>query len=179
MTQMEIVNMLKRVTEPGGTSTEAAVRGYFVAGKTGTAQKFINGAYSRKIYTSSFVGFVPADNPRFVMIVTCDEPKGENRYGGHVAGPTFSRIAERTLKYLHVPPDMSYEAYDQRLKAMRAQYWKARNEAARKEKALREERRLKNQSSKNSRISPSLRPKNARPTTPAHGGKRRSRQTAR
>jgi cell division protein FtsI/penicillin-binding protein 2 len=179
MTQPEIVSMLKRVTEPGGTSTEAAVRGYFVAGKTGTAQKFINGAYSRKIYTSSFVGFVPADNPRFVMIVTCDEPKGENRYGGHVAGPTFSRIAERTLKYLHVPPDMSYEAYDQRLKSMRAQYWKARNEAARREKAQREERKLQMLNRKN-RISssPPQRKKNAR-FTPSSGGKRHTQPHAR
>ncbi|MBO5725207.1 MAG: penicillin-binding protein 2 [Lentisphaeria bacterium] len=142
MTQPEIVAMMKKVTEPGGTSTEAAVRGYHVAGKTGTAQKFIDGAYSRTIYTSSFAGFVPADNPRFVMIVTCDEPQGKNRYGGHVAGPTFSRIAERTLKYMHVPPDIPYEIYDQRMKRMRAEYWKARNEEARREKERSRERKI-------------------------------------
>ena len=149
MTQPEIVAMMKKVTEPGGTSTEAAVRGYHVAGKTGTAQKFIDGAYSRTIYTSSFAGFVPADNPRFVMIVTCDEPQGKNRYGGHVAGPTFSRIAERTLKYMHVPPDIPYEIYDQRMKRMRAEYWKARNEEARREKERSRERKIQPRNRKN------------------------------
>ena len=116
-TSHEIVEMMKRVPWPGGTAKSAAIRGYYVAGKTGTAQKFVNGAYSHSLYTASFVGFVPADKPRFVLLVTCDEPKGKAVYGGSAAGPYFSSIGERTLKYLRVPPDVSYEKYDAEWKA--------------------------------------------------------------
>lgn len=115
-TSLEIVEMLKRVTQPGGTAPAAAIRGYFVAGKTGTAQKVINGVYSHSKHTASFVGFAPADHPRFVLLVTCDEPRSVTHYGGAVAGPYFSRIGERTLKYLRVPPDLDYETYDTALK---------------------------------------------------------------
>jgi len=110
-TQKVIVDMMKRVTGPGGTAKAAAVRGYYVAGKTGTAQKFINGAYSKSKYIANFVGFVPADNPRFVLLVSADEPKG-GYYGGAVSGPTFRSIAERTLKYMNVAPDYDADAKD-------------------------------------------------------------------
>ena len=111
--------MMKSVTEPGGTATIAAIRGYHVAGKTGTAQKFINGEYSHKKYTASFVGFVPAEKPRFVLLVTADEPHG-SYYGGAVSGPYFKSIAERTLKYMHTPPDMDFAVYDAKFKAAKA-----------------------------------------------------------
>lgn len=75
----------------------------------------MNGAYSKSKYIANFVGFVPADNPRFVLLVTADEPKG-GYYGGSVAGPTFRTIAERTLKYLNVKPDYDADARDQELK---------------------------------------------------------------
>ncbi|MBO4633097.1 MAG: penicillin-binding protein 2 [Lentisphaeria bacterium] len=114
-TSSEILSMMRLVTEPGGTGTAAAVRGYYVAGKTGTAQKVVNGRYSHKVHTSSFVGIIPASRPRFVLLVTADEPVGK-QYGGEVAGPYFSSAAARTLKYLRETPEVDYETYDENLK---------------------------------------------------------------
>lgn len=84
----------------------AAVEGYRVAGKTGTAQKVdpITKGYSVDKRTASFVGFVPAGNPRLTILVVVDEPK-TSPYGGVVAAPAFSAIAQQTLCYLKVPPD--------------------------------------------------------------------------
>ena len=114
-TTPEILSMMRLVTEPGGTGTAAAVRGYHVAGKTGTAQKVVNGRYSNKVHTSSFVGIIPATRPRFVLLVTADEPQGA-QYGGTVAGPYFSNAAARALKYLRETPEVDYETYDANLK---------------------------------------------------------------
>lgn len=100
----QIVVAMKAVTREGGTATKAAVPGYEVAGKTGTAQKFVGGTYNSGRYVASFAGFVPADDPAFVLIVVADEPSGTSYYGGTVAAPTFSRIAERSLRYLQVAP---------------------------------------------------------------------------
>jgi cell division protein FtsI (penicillin-binding protein 3) len=86
-----------------GTGTQAAIPGYTVAGKTGTAQKAENGRYVRK-YVASFVGLVPAKSPRLAILVMVDEPHG-NIYGGVVAAPAFRDIARFTLQYLEVPPD--------------------------------------------------------------------------
>lgn len=130
-THKKIVEMMKKVTGQGGTAKAAAVRGYYVAGKTGTAQKFVNGAYSKSKYIANFIGFVPADNPRFVLLVTADEPKG-GYYGGAVAGPTFRTIAERTLKYLNVKPDYDADALDQEVKLAK----KKKLEEMRKEREL-------------------------------------------
>ncbi len=98
--------ILKTVTEQGGTATEAAVEGNQVAGKTGTAQLFdpVTKHYSKTRYIGSFVGFVPADNPRLAMIVVIKEPKGQI-YGGIVAAPVFKEIANQALSYLTVPMD--------------------------------------------------------------------------
>ncbi len=93
------------VTE--GTAKEAAIPGVRVAGKTGTAWKVINGAYSRRHSTASFVGFFPADDPVVAMIVLMDEPS-LSIYGGVVAAPVFSEIGRRwlpTLESLNVVPD--------------------------------------------------------------------------
>lgn len=99
------VAALKTVTTPEGTAPEAAIPGYEVAGKTGTAQKWVDGHYSHTRYVSTFVGFVPADNPAFVLLVTADEPKPRpNCYAGTVAAPAFRRIAEKTLRYLDIAP---------------------------------------------------------------------------
>lgn len=96
---------LTLVTTPEGTAPKAAIAGYEVAGKTGTAQKWVNGRYSNNHYVSSFIGFVPARNPAFVLLVTADEPDPEKGYyAGTVAAPAFRRIAERTLRYLDVAP---------------------------------------------------------------------------
>jgi cell division protein FtsI/penicillin-binding protein 2 len=86
-----------------GTGTEAAIPGYTVAGKTGTAQKAENGRYVAK-YVASFVGLVPAKNPKLAILVMVDEPRGDI-YGGVVAAPIFRDIARFSLQYLEVPPD--------------------------------------------------------------------------
>ena len=97
-------DILKSVTEDGGTAKSASVDGNLVAGKTGTAQMIdtVTKRYSRDKYVSSFVGFVPADNPRLAMIVVVYEPKGQI-YGGVVAAPVFREIARQALSYLNVP----------------------------------------------------------------------------
>lgn len=100
-----VVEALKLVTKEEGTAPKAAVEGYEVAGKTGTAQKCERGQYSHTKFVSSFVGFVPADDPAFVLMVIADEPdRRRGYYGGTVAAPTFSRIAEQTLRYLEIAP---------------------------------------------------------------------------
>jgi cell division protein FtsI/penicillin-binding protein 2 len=86
-----------------GTGGEAAIPGYTVAGKTGTAQKAENGRYVSK-YVASFVGLVPAKKPRLAILVMVDEPRGDI-YGGVVAAPIFRDIARFALQYLEVPPD--------------------------------------------------------------------------
>ncbi len=88
-----------------GTGTEAAVPGYTIAGKTGTAAKIDpDGTYSTSRYVASFVGLVPATKPRLVVMVMVDEPRGAF-YGGEVAAPAFKEIARFNLQHLEVPPD--------------------------------------------------------------------------
>jgi len=89
-----------------GTGMKAAIPGFRVAGKTGTAQKVDprTGAYSSALSIGSFVGFVPADAPRLAMIVVIDEPQGE-AWGGIVAAPVFRRVGEQVLTYMGVPRD--------------------------------------------------------------------------
>ena len=86
-----------------GTGKEAAVPGYVAAGKTGTAQKAVRGGYARDRFVASFAGFVPSRDPRLVMVVVVDEPKGAIT-GGRVAAPIFRAIAAPALAYLRVPP---------------------------------------------------------------------------
>lgn len=102
--------ILKTVTEEGGTATQASIEGNTVAGKTGTAQLIDpkTKRYSKEKYVSSFVGFVPADRPKMVMIVVIHEPKGAI-YGGVVAAPAFKKIADEALSYLKIPRDDSKE----------------------------------------------------------------------
>ena len=92
------------VDNEGGTGSLAAVPGYHVAGKTGTAQKPIPGGYSSSAYVASFVGFVPATDPRLVILVMVDTPRNAI-WGGVVAAPAFQDIARFALQYLEVPPD--------------------------------------------------------------------------
>jgi cell division protein FtsI (penicillin-binding protein 3) len=87
-----------------GTGGNAALAEHVVAGKTGTAQKAGRGGYSDKV-VASFVGYVPADRPRLVMLVVIDDPKGA-QYGGTVAAPVFREVAEASLRYLGVPPSV-------------------------------------------------------------------------
>ena len=109
-TVMIFKDILKTVTEEGGTATGAAIDGNEVAGKTGTAQLMDpkTRKYSKDKYVSSFVGFVPADDPRIAIIVVIHEPKGAI-YGGVVAGPVFRKIGNDALSYLNVPRDDAVE----------------------------------------------------------------------
>jgi cell division protein FtsI (penicillin-binding protein 3) len=101
-----VSRMMEMTTEDGGTATNARVPGFRVAGKTGTAQKVdpITGGYSTDKRVASFVGFLPAEAPRIVMLVTIDEPK-KGVYGGLIAAPVFSRIAAQAMQYLKVAPN--------------------------------------------------------------------------
>jgi cell division protein FtsI/penicillin-binding protein 2 len=99
----ELVSMLKNVVLDG-TGTSAAIPGYQVAGKTGTAQKPGPHGYTTGKYVASFVGFVPASRPRLVIMVAVDEPTTAI-WGGTVAAPAFQKIAKFALQYLEVPPD--------------------------------------------------------------------------
>jgi cell division protein FtsI/penicillin-binding protein 2 len=101
-TASRLMAMLRSVVVEG-TGTEAAIPGYTVAGKTGTAAKPENGRYVAK-YVASFVGLVPAAKPRFAILVAVDEPHGAI-WGGVVAAPAFAKIAQFVLQYLEVPPD--------------------------------------------------------------------------
>jgi cell division protein FtsI (penicillin-binding protein 3) len=102
-TARTVRQMMKEVITTGGTGTNAAIEGYAVCGKTGTAQKIENGSYARGKYVSSFIGFVPADYPEAVILVVVDEPQ-KRYYGGTVAAPAFKRIALETLGYLNISP---------------------------------------------------------------------------
>ncbi len=97
--------MLEGVTHPGGTAVKARVTGYRVAGKTGTVHKLVDGRYSPDRYMSSFVGFAPASNPRLVVAVMIDEPRGNHYYGGEVAAPVFREVTAGALRILGIPPD--------------------------------------------------------------------------
>jgi cell division protein FtsI (penicillin-binding protein 3) len=100
----QVMAMMRDVVVEG-TGQEAALPGYQVAGKTGTAAKpDPSGGYSKTDYVASFAGVVPATNPRLVVLVTVDEPRGAI-WGGVVAAPAFAEIARFGLQYLEVPPD--------------------------------------------------------------------------
>ena len=103
----ELRTMLKGVVSDQGTAELAAIPGYTVAGKTGTAQKPGPRGYIPGAYVATFVGMVPASNPRLVVLVSVDEPHGQI-YGGTVAAPAFEQIASFDLQYLEVPPDLRF-----------------------------------------------------------------------
>ena len=97
--------MLEGVLEAGGTASAVQVPGYVLAGKTGTAQKVVDGVYSESQYVGSFVGFAPAEDPRLLVTVVVDSPSVGSYYGGTVAAPAFGEIANFALPHLDVPPD--------------------------------------------------------------------------
>ena len=104
-----VAEALVGVTQPGGTAAFARVNGFQVAGKTGTAQKVSpQGGYAAGKYVVSFVGFMPAEDPSFVLLVMVDDAKiaSNLNYGGLVAAPIFSRIAERAARHLDLTPTM-------------------------------------------------------------------------
>ncbi len=108
----EVVKAMKFATKAGGSGKRAELWGYTEAGKTSTANKIDNGAYSNTKYLSSFIGFTPAKDPAFVLIVSMNEPErryingvGHNHHGGVAAAPVFREIARRSLEYMGITPD--------------------------------------------------------------------------
>jgi len=103
-TARELAFMMEGVITEG-TGAHAAVPGYRLAGKTGTAQKIDTGSYSDEDYVASFGGFGPVSTPRVALLVVLDAPSGDRHQGGAVAAPMFARIMAETLAHLRVPPD--------------------------------------------------------------------------
>jgi len=102
--------LLRRVTEEGGTGTKAAVDGFSVGGKTGSAQKPVAGGYSDSAHIASFMGFLPAEQPEIAIMVVVDEPQPLHT-GGQVAAPVFKEIADQAVRYLDIPPVPESQAY--------------------------------------------------------------------
>jgi len=102
----QIRNVMKGVATKDGTARRAALRGYTVAGKTGTAQKVIGRSYAPGLYRATFVGIVPADQPRLVILVTLDfDEKRPYHQGGNSSAVVFRRLATASLRYMMIPPD--------------------------------------------------------------------------
>ncbi len=106
-TARQMREMMERVISANGTAPKAQVRGYRVAGKTGTAHKLEGGGYVKK-YVGSFVGLAPASDPRIIIAVMLDEPSNGKYFGGQVAAPVFSTVAAGTLRLLNVAPDTEF-----------------------------------------------------------------------
>ena len=101
----ELVRMLEAVVSDEGTARRAAVMGYRVSGKTGTAWKASGGGYATTNYMAVFAGVVPASHPRLACVVVIDEPSKGRFYGGDVAAPVFSNVMSGALRLLAIPPD--------------------------------------------------------------------------
>jgi cell division protein FtsI (penicillin-binding protein 3) len=102
-----LTSIMEGVVERG-TAKPAQIPGYTIAGKTGTATKLVNGAYSHSDYFGSFVGFIPSQRPVVTILVVLDSPHGPHGYyGGNVSAPIFKRVAEATLQYLGVAPTLN------------------------------------------------------------------------
>ncbi|MFM0738168.1 penicillin-binding protein 2 [Paraburkholderia xenovorans] len=104
-TARAIRTMLEMATGPGGTGRAAAVEGYRIGGKTGTARKQVGTTYAKNRYRALFVGMAPMSDPRLIVAVMIDDPAGKAFYGGTVAGPVFSAVTGGSLQLLGVPPD--------------------------------------------------------------------------
>ena len=100
-----IREMLEMATGPGGTGRAAAIEGYRVGGKTGTARRQIGASYAKNRYRALFVGMAPMSDPRLIVAVMIDDPAGKAFYGGTVAGPVFGAVTGGALQLLGVPPD--------------------------------------------------------------------------
>jgi cell division protein FtsI (penicillin-binding protein 3)/stage V sporulation protein D (sporulation-specific penicillin-binding protein) len=107
-TATDVARALRQVTIDG-TAKDVKVKGYSFAGKTGTAQKFVDGAYSHTEHVSSFIGFVPAQDPGFVALVMIDNPQTRRNqdYGAEVSAPVFADLARQVAQILNIPEDES------------------------------------------------------------------------
>jgi cell division protein FtsI (penicillin-binding protein 3) len=112
-TAQTMARLLMGVVSADGTAPEAAIPGFEVAGKTGTAQKIINGRYSDHHHIASFVGFFPASNPQVAITVIVDDADactpGGTAYGHIVAAPVFKRLGEQLIQYLNIQPPVASE----------------------------------------------------------------------
>lgn len=103
----QVMSMLKKVTQEGGTATRAQIKAYDVAGKTGTTHKVSErGGYAEDKYVAFFAGVAPADDPSIVVVVVVNEPPAKHYYGGEAAAPVFARVAEGALRLLNVAPSV-------------------------------------------------------------------------
>jgi len=127
----EIIQAMKYATKVGGSAPLADVPGFSEVGKTSTSEKIIGGKYSKTKHFSSFIGFVPAKDPKFVLFVGIDEPEkiyipglGTTHFGGTCAAPVFREISKRTLQYVGAKPDdpFGYSRKDPRYKAQMADW---------------------------------------------------------
>ncbi|MFM8480636.1 MAG: peptidoglycan D,D-transpeptidase FtsI family protein [Gammaproteobacteria bacterium] len=107
----DVIRMLQSVVSDVGTGKRAAIPGYSVAGKTGTAWKASAGGYSTNRYLAVFAGLAPASNPRLATVVVIDEPSAGLYYGGDVAAPTFSSVVGGALRLLAVAPDTPVDQF--------------------------------------------------------------------
>jgi len=101
-------SMLEAVVSRQGTAPAAAIAGYRVAGKTGTAKKSVAGGYADDRHVAIFAGMAPASDPRLVLVVVIDEPSTGRYYGGQVAAPVFSRVMAGALRLLNIAPDAAF-----------------------------------------------------------------------
>jgi cell division protein FtsI/penicillin-binding protein 2 len=99
----ELRDMLRGVLADGGTASGAAIKGYDMAGKTGTANVVVGNTYSSTEYVASFIGFVPTDHPKLLVAVIVDRPQGAI-YGGAVAAPAFQKIVGWAVPYFGISP---------------------------------------------------------------------------
>ncbi|OHV12227.1 peptidoglycan D,D-transpeptidase FtsI family protein [Kushneria phosphatilytica] len=123
-TAHQVLKMMETVVGPYGGGSRARVDGYRIAGKTGTVRKVGDSGYQTEAYRSNFVGIAPVSNPRIITVISIDDPKGEEYYGGLVAAPIFSRVAGKALRMLDVPPDeqtrTDWRSPKERVKAAKA-----------------------------------------------------------
>jgi cell division protein FtsI/penicillin-binding protein 2 len=106
----DVAKALEQVTIDGTAKSvhiqDASGAGWSFAGKTGTAQKFVDGAYSHTQFVASFIGFMPAEDPAFVALVMVDDPHTKNYYGAAVSAPVFAAIARQVAQILNIPADL-------------------------------------------------------------------------
>ena len=105
MVAFEVNRMMRAVVGPGGSGRRAAIEGYHVAGKTGTAHKTSDSGYEEDRYTSLFAGFAPATEPRLVLVVVIDDPGAGQYFGSQVAAPVFAKVMQGALRIMNIPPD--------------------------------------------------------------------------
>ncbi len=111
----QVLKMMETVIHKGGTGRRAQVPSFRVAGKTGTVHKVGKNGYEDDQYVAIFAGVAPASDPRYVAVITVDEPQGEEYYGGEVAAPVFSRIMAGTLRLMNVAPDVLPPSLEQQM----------------------------------------------------------------